>query len=127
MPVPFCEKEEHASDEALFFRLDKEIVPNGNRILYFYDTVDRLSNVQAVSSSGKQFSSLQICYDKESMRVVASDGQFVTYNLALGLLNEVLSSSKPKIVYSYTQVGNSIKLYKKELPENHFVSVYRYL
>ena len=100
------------------YRLQKETLPSGNKILYTYDNAGFLFLVQAVTASeAKVFGSISIRYhgpESDQIKVLASNGQFVSYGFNKGLLHNVKRSSKPELSYSYVKISKRDLLAKMD-------------
>ena len=100
----------------LVFLLESEELPNGNFIVYTYDTYNRLSTIQSASPSMEPYAECSFEYHStpklgSDFTVTTSDGQSKTYNF-----KKCQSSKKAGPLFLLAQVGNEQIVYTSSTP-----------
>ena len=84
--------------------LRREILPNGNQILYDYNDAKKVTKVTTTSPSGNLiYATLDIEYKKDKIKLSGSDGQRLTYHFNGDLIEKIERSHHPDETITYEE------------------------
>lgn len=111
----------------------KNLLPDGNSLVFEYDDKKKLKKVKSLNSSGKRIASLNYptpeFNNKKSVEweITSNDNRFVKYRLKRSskgyLLEEVISSDAPKVRYKWEDWNHGAVIKKVEYPDDRYVQI----